>query len=109
MAVRTTRLAVGSSSSTSELTLYTCPSGRVAIVKDLWLRNGASVARDVYWGIRSGGTFYAKLTKALASDASIDEHGLFRVLAAGEALVAQIATGGPLLWWVGGAELLLPG
>jgi len=107
MTTRTKTLGVGSSSSTGEVTVYSCPSGHVSIVKDLWLRNGAGVARTMYWGVRRSGTFYARLYSGVASDASIDERGLFRVLSAGDDLVVQILTGGPILWWVSGAELVL--
>lgn len=107
MPVRTKQLAAGLTSSTSAVDVYECPADHVTIVKDVWLRNGASGARDCYWGATVGGTFLARLFAAVAADASVVDSPRFFVLAAGDKLTVQKPGSGSLLYLFSGAELEL--
>lgn len=102
MTVRTLRLAVGNSGTGSEVTIYTCPSGKTAIIKDVRCSVPAGSNTRAVVAIRSGASQVAFFDVALGVSA-IDRQG-FVVLEPGDQ-VRLFATGAAFIAWLSGAEL----
>jgi hypothetical protein len=85
------------------VTLYTCPAGRTAILKDVraWAY-GAAVTRALVL-VRSGPGDCAIIDEAMATNSTRERQG-FIVLEPGHQLLAS-STGGPTSIWASGAEL----
>lgn len=104
MTVRTATLAVGSSApANAEHVIYTCPSGRTAILKDLRLYSGAGATKVAVFIETSGAARVSIVVSALAAD-STDQRQGFIVLEPGSK-VGLYSEGGTFVAWLSGSEL----
>lgn len=104
MAVRSARLAAASSSpANAEHTIYTCPSGKTALVKDLSLYSGAGCSVAAIFVERSGPVRVSVTTGSLGADAT-RRLSTFVVLEPGDT-IGVYSESGTFTVWVSGAEL----
>lgn len=103
MSVRTKRLAVGSSTDAVFKTIYTCPAGRTAIVKDARMQAlGAGNTRAII-SVRSGSVAVYIFDVALQAG-QFQATGLFIVLEPGDDMQVY-TTGFNANYRVSGSEL----
>ena len=102
MTTRSARLAVGTSTTSAVVTVYTCPTGKTAIVKDVRLYAGASVGRAVVL-VQQGSTDVSIIDEALAATGISQRQG-FIVLEPGDTIRVYSSTN-TFNYWVSGAEL----
>lgn len=105
MAVRTARLAVDTSNVGSQKTIYTCPSGKTAILKDVRVyADGGAATRVILYLIRSGGAPYSALMDQDVGNQDTVAWQGFIVLEPGDHITFQ-STGNAARAWLSGAEL----
>lgn len=104
MAVRSARLGTGNSNpSGSDKTIYTCPSGVTALVKDIRVNYASGTVSRGYIRLQSGGDSVIVIDRAFAAGDTASVQG-FMVLEPGDQVLI-FASGGALQVWVSGAEL----
>lgn len=105
MAVRSARLAAGTSGTLgTETTLYTCPAGRTALLKDVRVSVAASGnTRTVLW-LQSGAVRVSLVDKPMSEFETVERVG-FMVLEPGDQL-RVFASGAQARVWASGAELV---
>lgn len=104
MAVRTATLGIRSSAAAnSEHTVYTVPSGKTAIVKDIRMYSEAGCTRAVVFVNRSGPGSVSLVDQALGATSIHSEQGFIVLEPADELRV--YSEGGTFVTWVSGAEL----
>jgi hypothetical protein len=106
MPVRTLALAQGFvTPGATAVTVYTCPSGRTAILKDVrvWNNSAASVAYVVATGSGAGLCLLQNAT--LAAGACFGA-GVWTVLEPGHTLQLSASVSGVLSYWLSGTELV---
>jgi hypothetical protein len=105
--VRTQRLAVGNSAATGVTqTVYVCPAGRTAIVKDIrlnWMQGG-DLANSLV-AIGSGPTFLFLFKGTVTAGGVAVLQRDFVVLEPGDRIDVRSDTAGTICWWVSGTEL----
>lgn len=102
MTTRTSRLAVGISTTGAVVTVYTCPAGKTAIVKDIRLYAGASVSRAVV-ALGSGVRLPSVLDEAITGPGVAQKQG-FMVLEPGDT-IRVYSQGNTFEFWISGSEL----
>lgn len=109
MSVATKQLGWNNAVGTTQVTLYTCPSGHRTIVKSLVVRNGAVGSNILAVAILSGGVVAGAMRLYLAAGGTNGDTELLQpwmVMEAGDALIAQ-ATAASVVVFASGAELTL--
>lgn len=105
MAVRSARLFAGSTGVVGvTTTLYTCPAGITALLKDLRVDSPVGGTTRVIVWLESGGAQVALVDEPLGDTEVIAVQG-FMVLEPGDQLRA-LATGASARVWASGAELV---
>lgn len=110
MAVRTTTLASGSFTGTTQAAVLTCPAGHVYIVKQSNLLNDPTgVAAAVHCYLVNGTGDRVTFDQMGASNPGdfSNNFPLFAVLIAGDHLDLSASAAGKIGYWFGGADLLL--
>lgn len=102
MTTRTSRLAVGNSTTSAVVVVYTCPAGKTAIVKDVRLYAGSSVGRAVFLA-RHSGTDVSIIDEPMTASSVTQKQG-FIVLEPGDQLAVYSSTN-TFAFWASGAEL----
>jgi hypothetical protein len=103
--VRSARLAEGlSGPANGDKTVYTCPAGVTALVKDVRLTGRNATAVNYAFYVRSGGRYFYLLAGSLAANALASSQG-FVVLEPGDQLGCSAGAADALSYWVSGAEL----
>lgn len=106
MPVRTARLAAGKTgAATVTVTLYKCPAGKTAIVKDIRVANVTAGNVSVILAVLSGPTFCNLNVGPLAANAVLILDGSFIVLEPGDELVLNPSVANALTYYVSGTEL----
>jgi hypothetical protein len=108
MPVASKRLGSHNPVTSTEVTLYTCPSGHVTIVKSLVVRNLSAVAVIASFGVRSFGTdlgYFRAFLAAAGSNGDTAFLAPWLVMQPGDLLFAAGA-GGNFSVIVSGAELV---
>lgn len=104
MPVRSARLGEGNSSPLSSIkTLYTCPAGRTAILKDVRVYVDTPAATRVAVILVSGPTSVTILDQAVAAQGNVSREG-FMVLEPGDRIQVY-STGSVAYVWLSGAVL----
>lgn len=105
MSVRSARLAFGvSGTANTNNTIYTCPAGKTAVVKDVRVVGRAAGSTNYLLASSSGPTFTYLVAGALASGAVASTTG-FIVLEPGDRLVVNASAVDAIGFHVSGAEL----
>lgn len=105
MPVRTARLAAGlSGAGASQKTVYTCPGGVTAIVKDVRLVGRSDPAQPVTLYMVSGPVLVYLVRASLAANATAAAQG-FIVLEPGDHLNIDTPVTDHAAYWVSGTEL----
>nr|CRY93621.1 hypothetical protein [uncultured prokaryote] len=105
MAVRTARLAFGQTGSAGVTsTLYTCPAGKTAIVKDLRLSQSGASSVSTILATSSGAKFCNLLIDTIPVNGTRVFQG-FIVLEPGDSIVINASTAGGVIYHVSGSEL----
>lgn len=105
MPVRSARLAVGlSGAGASQKTVYTCPAGRTAVLKDVRLVGRSDPAQPVTLYMVSGPTLVYLVRASLAANQTAAAQG-FVVLEPGDQLNIDTPVTDHAAYWVSGAEL----
>lgn len=105
MPVRTARLAAGlSGPGASQKTVYTCPGGRTAILKDIRVVGRTDPAQTYTVYLVSGPTLVFLLRGSLAANAPAAAQG-FVVMEPGDQLRVDTPVTDHIAYWVSGAEL----
>lgn len=105
MPVRTARLAVGSAGvSGAGVVMYTCPTGKTAIIKDIRVGSTGGAAADFLIGGVSGPAVVRLLTGNVPAG---DVRGLqpWIVLEPGDEIFIVPSVTGALNYWLSGTEL----
>lgn len=104
MSVHTKVLTEGSVSTTAT-TVYTCPTGKTAIVKTLAIGKSAAPADTMTVTLTRAGNVRTALVAPLGVGAGATTPAPYWVLAPGDGLRLQTATGA-MTYWVSGVELI---
>lgn len=105
MGVRSVSLCQGNSSPAGTLfTVYTCPAGRTAIVKDIRLSEAAGATTRCVVQAVSGAQQVHIVETNLSANAAYRETGAFVVLEPGDELKV-FSSGGTFRFRISGAEL----
>lgn len=102
MTTRSARLAVGTSTTSAVVAVYTCPAGKTTLVKDVRLYAGTSVGRAVLLA-RHSGVDVSIVDEAMSAVSVVQKQG-FIVLEPGDQLCVYSSTN-TFTFWVSGAEL----
>ena len=104
MAVRTKELGASAFTGSAPVTLYTCPAGATAIVKDIALF--ATTAITAYVQVVRGSLSARVLSGAVTAGGSLVSSGRFIVLEPGDVLqVHSTSSGITATAWVSGSQL----
>lgn len=108
--IRTQKLAGGQFSSSGTNTIYTCPTGKIALVKDIALSNLSSGGSTIcaIEGRAADGSyaciFAGSGPSGLAGGDFKNSVGLW-ALTAGDTMFVYLPSGGNVGYWVSGVEL----
>ena len=106
MTVRTARLASGSTGTANvTVTIYTCPSGKTAIVKSIHLANNAGSATSTIVAVASGAATVNLRVTSLASNDQIHMESPYLVMEPGDELLINANQTNAIKYWVSGVEL----
>lgn len=106
MAVRTARLAAGSTGTASvTVTVYTCPAGKTAIVKTIWFSNATGSANSTIVAAVSGPTITNIYVDSLAASNGLKLLEPYLVLEPGDSLVINSNQTNGVRYHVSGVEL----
>ena len=87
------------------MTVYTCPSGKTAIVKSLHLSNNAGSATTTIVAVASGAAIVNLRVTSLASNDQIHMESPYLVMEPGDELLINADQTNAIKYWVSGVEL----
>ena len=87
------------------MTIYTCPSGKTAIVKSLHLSNNAGSATTTIVAVASGAAIVNLRVTSLASNDQIHMESPYLVMEPGDELLINADQTNAIKYWVSGVEL----
>lgn len=102
MATRSVRLCAGTSTTSAVVTVYTCPAGKTALLKDVRVYANGAVGRAVIL-VQSGSTDVSIVDEALSATQVVSRQG-FIVLEPGDTIRVYSSTS-TFNFWCSGAEL----
>ena len=106
MTVRTARLAAGTTGTASvTVTVYTCPTGKTAIVKTINVSNASGSANSTIVAAQSGAAIVNLAIESLAGGSGLKVIEPYLVMEPGDQLLINSNQTNGIKYWVSGVEL----